>query len=65
MREPSTFSGLLARIASTLETRTIPYVVIGGYAAVLYGEPRLTRHIDITLGVGPDRLNELLEIVST
>lgn len=63
MREPSTFSALLARIASTLETRGIPYMVIGGHAAVLYGEPRLTRDIDITLGVGPDRLGELLEIV--
>lgn len=57
------FSALLARIASTLETSNIPYMVIGGHAAVLYGEPRLTRDIDITLGVGPDRLGELLDIV--
>lgn len=63
MREPSMFSALLARIASTLETRGIPYMVIGGHAAVLYGEPRLTRDIDFTLGIGPDRLDELLEIV--
>ena len=63
MREPSTFSALLARIASTLDTRGIPYMVIGGHAAVLYGEPRLTRDIDITLGVGPDRLGEVLDMV--
>jgi predicted nucleotidyltransferase len=63
MREPSTFSALLARIAATLEIRGIPYMVIGGHAAVLYGEPRLTRDIDITLGIGPDRLRELLDIV--
>ncbi|MDR7427161.1 MAG: DUF6036 family nucleotidyltransferase [Armatimonadota bacterium] len=63
MHEPSTHSALLARIGSTLEARGIPYMVIGGHAAILYGEPRLTRDIDITLGVGPDRLGELLEIV--
>ena len=63
MPEPSTFSALLARIGSTLEARGISYMVIGGHAAILYGEPRLTRDLDITLGVGPDRLGELLEIV--
>lgn len=63
MHEPSTFSALLARIASTLDAHGLPYMVIGGHAAILYGEPRLTRDIDITLGAGPDRLGELLETV--
>jgi len=27
-------------------------MVIGGQAVLLYGEPRLTRDIDITLGIG-------------
>ncbi|MDR7452820.1 MAG: hypothetical protein QN162_15190 [Armatimonadota bacterium] len=38
-------------------------MVIGGHAAILYSEPRLTRNIDNTGGVGPDRLGDLLEIV--
>jgi hypothetical protein len=38
-------------------------MVIGGHAAILYGEPRLTRDIDITVGMGPDRLQELLDVV--
>lgn len=63
MREPSTFSALLIRVGLILEARDIPYMVIGGYAAILYGEPRLTRDVDITVGIGPDRLGELLEIV--
>ncbi len=46
----SMFSALLARIASTFETRRIPYMVIGD-AAVPYGEPRLNHAIDITPGV--------------
>jgi predicted nucleotidyltransferase len=63
MRELSTFSTLLARIGTTLEDRGVPYMVIGGYAAILYGEPRLTRDIDITVGLGPDHLDRLLDAV--
>jgi uncharacterized nucleotidyltransferase DUF6036 len=39
-------------------------MVIGGQAVLIYGEPRLTKDIDITLGLGPDRLGDLLSIVS-
>lgn len=39
-------------------------MVIGGQAVLLYGEPRLTRDVDITLGVAPDRLPDVLELVS-
>jgi hypothetical protein len=38
-------------------------MVIGGQAVLLYGEPRLTKNIDITLGVNIDQLDALLEIV--
>ncbi len=63
MLEPSIFSALLARVGKTLEARGMPYMVIGGHAAILYGEPRLTRDIDITVGAGPDRLGDLLKVV--
>ena len=56
------FIQLLERIALNLEQRQIPYMVIGGQAVLIYGEPRLTRDIDITLGVGPERLQDLLAI---
>jgi len=39
-------------------------MVIGGQAVLLYGEPRLTRDIDITLGVGVRELNKLKETIS-
>jgi predicted nucleotidyltransferase len=54
------FSQLLEKIALGLEDRHIPYMIIGGQAVLIYGEPRLTRDIDVTLGVGPDRLADLL-----
>ena len=42
------FQQLLETIALSLEKRGIPYMVIGGQAVLLYGEPRLTRDIDVT-----------------
>jgi hypothetical protein len=37
-------------------------MVIGGQAVLLYGEPRLTRDIDVTLGLGTDGLPRILEV---
>jgi hypothetical protein len=37
--------------------------VIGGQAVLLYGEPRLTRDIDITLGVDTSELDRVLDAV--
>jgi hypothetical protein len=54
---------LLARIALSLSRGNLPYMIIGGQAVLLYGEPRLTKDIDITLGINIDRLDELLAIV--
>jgi hypothetical protein len=54
------FKQLLERIALGLEQRRIPYMIIGGQAVLIYGEPRMTRGIDVTLGVGPARLADIL-----
>jgi predicted nucleotidyltransferase len=45
----------IKRIAEELDAATIPYMIIGGQAVLIYGRPRLTRDIDITLGVDTDR----------
>jgi hypothetical protein len=39
-------------------------MVIGGQAVLLYGEPRLTRDIDITLGIGVQELYKVKRIIS-
>ena len=54
---------LLAKISLGLEKLSIAYMVIGGQAVLIHGEPRLTRDIDITLGAGPDQVGEVLNIV--
>lgn len=57
------FQGLIARVSRSLEEREIPFMLIGGQAVLLHGEPRLTQDVDVTLGVSPDRVQEILEIV--
>lgn len=39
-------------------------MVIGGQAVLLYGEPRLTRDIDITLGLDVNGLDKVKKLVS-
>ena len=57
------FKKLLKKIANELNTHNIPYMVIGGQAVLLYGEPRLTKDIDIALGIGIDGLKVFQKIV--
>jgi len=45
------YQALLAKLARALGDAGIPYMIIGGQAVLLHGEPRLTRDIDVTLGV--------------
>lgn len=37
-------------------------MIIGGQAVLLYGEPRLTKDIDVTLGVGVEELPKVLDL---
>lgn len=46
---------LIKKIGSCLDKEKIPYMIIGGQAVLLYGRPRLTRDVDITLGVDTDK----------
>ena len=57
------FQSLIKKIALKLNEKNIPYIIIGGQAVLLYGEPRLTRDIDITLGFGADKYKEIIDIV--
>jgi hypothetical protein len=52
----------LARIARALDNARLPYVVVGGQAVLVYGDPRFTKDIDITLGVDSDKLEAVRKI---
>jgi len=56
------FGDLIARLARELRARDLPFMLIGGQAVLLHGEPRLTQDVDVTLGVGPSRLTDLLAV---
>jgi hypothetical protein len=58
------YQKLLAKLARTLDAARIPYMVIGGQAVLLHGEPRLTRDIDITLGVDSSQLKTVQDAVT-
>lgn len=58
------FEETLARVAASLATAGIPYMIIGGQAVLLYGEPRLTANINVALGIAQDRLDDLLSCIS-
>ena len=59
------FQKLLKKISAALDKQHVPYMVIGGQAVLLYGEPRLTKDIDITLGIGIDGLDKIKRIVNS
>ncbi|OGC89699.1 MAG: hypothetical protein A2W25_17360 [candidate division Zixibacteria bacterium RBG_16_53_22] len=56
------FEILLGRLASALKKAKIDYMVIGGQAVLIHGEPRYTKDIDVTLGVDTDKLPELIKL---
>jgi len=57
------FEELIARISAVLDQNLLPYMIIGGQAVLLYGTPRMTKDIDITLGVSVDQLEIVVKAV--
>lgn len=60
----------LVAIAERLEALQIPYIVIGGMANAVWGEPRATLDVDVTVWVDdqeipaiPERLSDLFTIL--
>ena len=58
------YQQLLGKIAQILTKLHVPYMVIGGQAVLVYGEPRMTRDIDITLDADIDILDKILLALS-
>jgi predicted nucleotidyltransferase len=56
------FKDLIENLAKMLAERGVDYMLIGGQAVLLYGEPRATKDIDVTLDTGPERLQEILNM---
>ncbi|MBM3290384.1 MAG: hypothetical protein FJY92_09555 [Candidatus Hydrogenedentes bacterium] len=57
------FNSLLESLAVELGRAAIPYMVVGGQAVLRYGEPRLTRDIDVVIGREATALGPVIEVV--
>ncbi len=57
------FTRLIEQLAITLDQFSIKYMIIGGQAVLIYGEPRLTKDIDVTLALDSNNLTTLAPAV--
>src|SRR5215475_1409156 len=53
----------LTTFAAWLNGLHIPYMVIGGFAVTIWGEPRVTRDLDVTISVPADEISKTVELV--
>jgi predicted nucleotidyltransferase len=53
----------LKDIATDLKRAKIPFMIIGGQAVAMYGRPRFTEDIDITIALTPDEAEKLIGAV--
>jgi len=54
-------SAILAQLHGLFEQQSIPYLVTGGQAAILWGEPRFTVDLDILLTIHSDQIPALTQ----
>jgi predicted nucleotidyltransferase len=59
------FEALISRIARELESAGLPYMIIGGQAVLFHGTVRMTKDIDITLGVDTGSLDLVVQAVKS
>ncbi len=57
---PNELADLLGYVVSVLEQLDIPYMVVGGFAAITYGEPRLTLDVDIVVDMRYNHLDPFM-----
>src|SRR5262245_717799 len=55
----------LTTLGAWLERHHVPYMVIGGFAVTVWGEPRFTRDLDVTISVPPEEFNSMIERIAT
>lgn len=55
---------VLVRLAAWLDRRKVPYMVIGGFAVTIWGEPRFTRDLDVTIAVETGNIERTIERLS-
>jgi hypothetical protein len=60
-----TFTAFLQRVISVLEEAEVPYMLTGSLAAAYYAVPRATQDIDLVVEVSPEKLVQLIDLISS
>jgi len=55
----------LLMLSSWLTDHGVGHIVIGGFAVTVWGEPRFTRDLDVTVSVPPDKFAETIHLISS
>ena len=63
LEKSTPFAKLLCRLSEAFRKAGIPYMIFGGQAVLIYGEPRFTQDIDVTVGVGPQEAGVVLAVI--
>jgi hypothetical protein len=50
-----------SHVVHVLERLSIPYMVVGGFAAIFYGEPRLTLDVDVVIDMKPNHIPSFVD----
>lgn len=59
----TTLEEALLELTGTLDELNLPYILIGGLAVSLLGEPRGTLDVDLSVWAAPERLVETVELL--
>jgi Nucleotidyl transferase of unknown function (DUF2204) len=55
----------LVTLSSWLTENGIGHMVIGGFAVTVWGEPRFTRDLDVTVSVPADKFSQTVDFISS
>ena len=57
------FEDALGNLARTFKDSNVPYMIIGGLASAIWGNPRATLDIDVTIWVAVDHIQETVSML--
>lgn len=55
---------VLSEVVGVLDRNRIPYMVVGGFANLIWGEPRTTRDIEITVDIHAFTIDRFIDLVN-
>ena len=63
MSDMKVFENALNDLSSLLKNENVPYMIIGGLANAVWGHPRATLDIDVTILVADDQIRNIISMI--